>query len=505
MEEFIPGFPAQRSTVNGKGAPLAKSRSSLPEQLGAQELSREGSLEHYSRMRRSRRRHAAVRVVLVTLLVAMVALGTTAWAYVSNINAQLNKGVNKTLSSVLSDHEAGDPFYMLLLGIDKDESRAGGSEYGSSDNAYRSDSIMLVRIDPQNKKVTLVSIHRDTQVKLGSNGTQKINAAYSIGGAAYATQVISDFAGVPISHYAEVDMDGLAAVVDQVGGVTVDLPVDVKDPDYTGLDLKAGQNTLDGRTAALLCRARHAYDVYGDGDRYRAANQRIVISAVVQKVLASNPLTLASTVSTLAGYVTTDMDVSSIASLSTQFLGMDVNSDIMSGMEPTTPEYVNDTWYEICDTAAWKKMMDRVNRGLSPYEDGDQDLASDASARIGDNSSNASSTAATTQGGSTGERNASTSSDVEPSYSGDVLVLNGTHTDGLAGKTADKLDGAGFGASSGNAGASVQTTTITYTTGHEAEAAGVARTLGLKVTYKESNDSQYDGYDVVVTLGVDYE
>lgn len=503
MGGFNPDSLPQRARSTVKEPPLAKSRSSQPERLDAQELSREASLEHYSRKRRSRRRHAAVRAVLVTLLVAMVALGTTAWAYVSNINAQLNKGVNKTLSSVLSDHEAGDPFYMLLLGIDKDESRVEGSEYGSSDNAYRSDSIMLVRIDPQNKKVTLVSIHRDTQVNLGSNGTQKINAAYSIGGAAYATQVISDFAGVPISHYAEVDMDGLAAVVDQVGGVTVDLPVDVRDPDYTGLDLKAGQNTLDGQTAALLCRARHAYDAYGDGDRYRAANQRIVISAVVQKVLASNPLTLASTVSTLAGYVTTDMDVSSIANLSTQFLGMDVNSDIMSGMEPTTPEYVNDTWYEVCDTVAWRKMMDRVNQGLSPYEDGSQDLASDASARIGDGSPR--STATASKDGSPGEKGSTASPTIEPSYSGSVLVLNGTYTDGLAGRTAEKLDGSGFDASSGNAGSRAQTTTITYSRGHEAEAAGVAQALGLKATCKESNDSQYDDYDVVVTLGADCE
>lgn len=388
---------------------------------GSDALSRTTSAQHYAKKKGRRTRGKVIRFILVIVAIVVVAAAGAAFAYVQSLNTKLTSGVSEELKDQLTTSESGEPFYMLLLGTDRDEARAEGSEYGDDDSAYRSDSIMVVRVDPTNKKATLVSIHRDTLVDLGSNGQQKINAAYSIGGAAYATQVISEFAGVPISHYAEVDMDGMAAVVDEVGGIDVTLPIDVVDPNYTGLDLKAGTQHLDGTTAALLCRARHAYDAYGDGDAYRAANQRAVIEAVVEKVLTSNPVTMATTVQTMASYVRTDMDVQSIVALASQFQGMDVANDIYSGMEPTTSLYQNSTWYEICDVDAWRTMMMRVDQGLPPTEDGDvtdgtaaaNDVAANSSASSDDDSSTSedSSSTASTSATTTSETDESDTAD----------------------------------------------------------------------------------------------
>lgn len=86
-------------------------------------------------------------------------------------------------------------------------------------------------------------------------------------------------------------------------------------------------------------------------------------------------------VNTMAGMIKTDMDVSTIASLATQFRGMNVDTDVMAGMEPTTSQYKNDTWYEIYQTSAWRKMMSRVDRGLSPYESNADDPARGVSAQ----------------------------------------------------------------------------------------------------------------------------
>jgi len=168
-------------------------------------------------------------------------------------------------------------------------------------------------------------------------------------------------------------MDGLAAVIDCIGGIDVTLDMDVYDPEYTGIDLKAGEHHLDGYTAALFCRCRHAYDAIGDGDRYRAANQRQVITKVAKKVLSSDPATIAQTVSTMATYVRTDLDVQTIVGLAMQFIGMDLENGFYTGMEPTTARYINNTWYELCDTTAWRKMMRRVDQGLPPTEPGDVD------------------------------------------------------------------------------------------------------------------------------------
>lgn len=331
--------------------------------------SRDQTAERYSKLRRKRTRKGVLKGVLIALLIAALgAVGFGAW-YISKINATLNEGLGEELTTTLSVREKGQPFYMLLLGIDKDSDRMTDPEYGEEDYNYRSDSIMLVRVDPQKLKVSLLSIHRDIMMDMGEYGTQKLNAAYSIGGAANMVDVVSKFCDVPISHYAEVDMDRFTSIVDKVGGITVNLPVDVYDPDFTGLDLKAGEQTLDGRTAALLCRARHAYDNYGDGDVFRAANQRNVISGIVKKVLASDPVTMASLVSSLAESVRTDMDVATILALADEMRGLNVETDVYSAMTPTSGEIIDGIWYEIMDEDAWKIMMDRMRAGLPPRTD----------------------------------------------------------------------------------------------------------------------------------------
>ena len=140
---------------------------------------------------------------------------------------------------------------MLLMGTDKSEDRDASGEFG---DAYRSDSMMLARIDPQQKKVTLVSIERDTLVDIDGYGINKINAAYALGGPSLAVKTVSEFAGVPISHYAEINFDGFKAVVDALGGVDVNVSIDIDDPEAGG-SLSAGEQAINGDQALILCRS----------------------------------------------------------------------------------------------------------------------------------------------------------------------------------------------------------------------------------------------------------
>ena len=255
--------------------------------------------------------------------------------------------------------------------------------------------------------------------------------------------------------------------------------------------------TLNGDQALKLCRARHAYDKYGDGDAYRAANQRMVIGAILKKVLASDPATIASTVTTLADAVQTDLSISDIVSLATQFQGFDMSTNMFSGMEPTNSKYVNDTWYEICDTAAWKKMMTRVNQGLSPYENEDEDITLGV-AGAGTATKNANGTTSASETGT------SSSESAETDYSGSVAVLNGAGVSGLAGRIAATLDNQGFNATSDTADSyDYGTTSILYVgDANKAKAQAVADTLGLSNVV--ADDGTYSGTaDVVVILGAD--
>jgi len=342
----------------------------------------------YRNPQKSRKRSRKVGFIVLGVILVLIA-GGVAWGamYINQINQNI-KVDDENLDEALSERtDPGEPFYMLLLGVDKDQERTEDDEYGSSDNSYRSDSIMLARIDPQDVKVTLVSVHRDTYVDLGEYGEAKINAAFAYGGPSYSVEVLQTFCDVPISHYAQIDMDGFASIIDQIGGIDIYLDIDVYDPDYTGLDLKAGQQHLDGTTAALLSRSRHAYDDYGDGDVYRAANQRTIIEAVVKKVL-SDPTNLAATVTTLSEAVQTDMDVSEIVTLATQMRSLDTDNDIYTAMSPTTSTVIDGVYYEFCDVSDWQNMMVRVNQGLPPLEEGAYSVTDDLTSKTTSTDSN---------------------------------------------------------------------------------------------------------------------
>ena len=303
--------------------------------------------------------------VLAALVIAII-------GFVFSVSGQLNDGLDTTISSKLTPAVPGQPFYLLLVGTDKSADRV---ESGSTGGTFRTDSIILARVDPIAAKLTLVSIERDTLVDLGDYGNQKINAAYVYGGGALLVETVSELAGVPIAHYAEIDFDSFIQVVDALGGIDVNVPIDIDD-DLANVHLAAGEQTINGAEALGLCRARHAYDAYGAGDYYRTANQRMVLGAILRKALSGNPVSLFATIDSVATSVTSDLTGIDILVLGIRFLGFDMNEDLYSGLEPTNSTYVNGTWYELLDTTAWQTMMSRVDQGLSPYADASADPTS---------------------------------------------------------------------------------------------------------------------------------
>ncbi len=462
--------------------------------------SRSDGASSYSRKRQKRRHKVVLRGVLIGILCVLLAGGTALAMYLNNINSQLTSGLDQETKDLLADSiQYDDPFYMLLLGVDKSEERMNSSEYGQSESNYRSDSIILARIDPKGQKITLISLHRDTMTDMSDMGagTQKLNAAYSLGGPSYMIKCVEKLCGVDISHYAEVDFEQFAGIVDTIGGVDVDLPIDIQD-DYSGADLTAGEHTLNGQEALELARARHAYDSYGDGDVYRAANQRMLIAAIVKKVLTLDVASMTNAVSQLAGGVTTDIGLSDILGLAVQFKDLDVENNVYSGMEPTSGYYVNETWYEKIDEASWQSMMERVKQGLAPYAD---DSSDQTSGYIG---TMAGSSELTTSGGTagSGDDTASGSSSSEAEYTGTAVVVNVSGVSGAATSKAESLSTAGFTAEA-TSGESEATTTKVYYNGSaaKAKALGAAKTLGVSDANVVENDGTWTtSYDVVVVL-----
>ena len=464
----------------------------------ANPYSRGATADEYARDRRRKKRRRILLGVFIFVLVGLLGATGAAWAYINSIEEEMSEEITPEVVEALeapAEYDGGT-FYMLLMGTDKSAYREQTAAY-AGDN-FRSDSMILVRVDPQGKKVTMVSMHRDTEIDIDGYGMQKLNASYAIGGPALAIKTVSQMAGVPISHYAEINFDGFEEVVDALGGVEVDVPMEIND-DEAGGHVDAGLQTLSGEEALILCRSRHSYDQYGDGDRYRAANQRLVLGAIAKKLLSSDLATMANTITTLSQYITTDFKVGDIVALATTMKDIDPETDIYSAMEPTESEYRNDTWYEKLDEAAWKKMMGRVREGLPPTEENEIDeLNGTVLASIGDG------TAASSDrdGVQTADGKRQTFGETR---TGIVTIKNGNGINGVGAEALERISPLGYSADASNANSFnyAETVVVFDTPDQRVYAEELIDALGCGRAVQNSGEYVYDG-DFLILIGADW-
>lgn len=293
-------------------------------------------------------RKTAVIVAIVLALILGIA-GGALLAFWQNAReaAQIDDSIQEALEPV---EESIDPYWMLILGSD--------SRSEKSDRA-RSDVIMLCRIDPETPLVTMVSIPRDTKVNVEGYGTQKINAAYALGGAELAVKTVSSYSGVKISHYAEIYFSGLEDLVDQLGGVTVNVPEYCS---YKDVTLQPGVQELNGHEALVFSRCRKTYS---QGDFTRTKCQRILVEALVEKVLAQPATELPGVLTSATKCFKTDIPLEDLIKLATKMQGM--NKDCFySGMCPSTTGMVNGVSYTFSYINQWKLLMQKASAGEKP-------------------------------------------------------------------------------------------------------------------------------------------
>jgi len=153
------------------------------------------------------------------------------------------------------------------------------------------DTMLLLRFNPETKKVVVLSIPRDTRIEIPGHGVNKINAANSLGGPALSARSVSELmGGIGVDRYITINVQGVQALVDALGGVTVYVPKDMKyrdDSQHLYVNLKAGKQHLNGDQALQLLRFRH--DELGDIGRVQ--RQQMVLRALSEQAL--NPATLA--------------------------------------------------------------------------------------------------------------------------------------------------------------------------------------------------------------------
>lgn len=173
------------------------------------------------------------------------------------------------------------PFTILLLGIDSEEASI------KSSSSFNGDTIMLISFDPETLHATMFSIPRDTYVRMACGGNlTKINAA-AWGGTKCMVKTVENFTGLTIDYYAKINFRGVIDLVDVLGGITVDVPIDfcesnedrMEGPGYE-ICLNKGVQVLNGKQALALARHRKTLPL---GDFQRGQNQQLVVEGMINQ------------------------------------------------------------------------------------------------------------------------------------------------------------------------------------------------------------------------------
>ena len=237
-------------------------------------------------------------IVLVALIAAAIIIPAVGFVAVTALGAIFGRPsaaapVNGTpaASGQLSLGQLGgwrgtERVNVLVMGIDQRPKE--------DPNTSRSDSLILLTLDPVAKTAGMLSIPRDLYVPLPGRNTQdRINVAHALGGPKYAMQTVEYNFGVPVQYYVRVNFNAVIKLVDLLGGIDVYNEEDINDLSYPDMNfgydpfkLKAGWQHLDGATALKYARTRH-----GSSDFFRMRRQQQVVLAMRDKALDSGALT----------------------------------------------------------------------------------------------------------------------------------------------------------------------------------------------------------------------
>jgi LCP family protein required for cell wall assembly len=241
----------------------------------------------------TRRRLFQVFAILLGLFLAWAAAWTLASYFsfrdgVDAANARLSTKAKKALT-----HQDGLLFdtstTILLLGTDH-------ATVAGRQNSNRSDSIMLLRTDPGHDRIYYLSIPRDLYVEIPGKGMNRVNAAYQFGGPALAIRTVEKLTGLQVNHVAVVDFNQFRKLIDEIGGITVDVPKPIHSNRFdcpypaarcrtwTGWRFGKGKQHMDGERALVYTRIRENQLDPAENDLSRAERQQQVIQALSSKL-----------------------------------------------------------------------------------------------------------------------------------------------------------------------------------------------------------------------------
>ena len=325
--------------------------------------------------------------VALVLVVLLVAAGSYLWfrAQVSSANDRVSPEIRAVLQERPSTTlvAAGpvapvvepSPSAMNLLVIGSDSRSKDASSGG------RSDTLIIVHVDPEENYLSVLSLPRDLRVDIPGHGMGKLNTAFAFGGPALAIKTIEQTTGVDINHYLEVGFQAFSDIVDSLGGVYVDVDKRYYNPDYyyEPIDLYPGYQLLDGTDALDYVRFRHDRNM----DFGRMERQQRFMTALREQAMGWDlPFKLPGLISALFSNTTTDLDANEILRLTKWGIGLDgesIRGITLRGRTPT----INGASYVVVTEDQLAHAVDQLLYVSTPTDSTDATGTSDGS-RWGD-------------------------------------------------------------------------------------------------------------------------
>ncbi|MBZ6008866.1 LCP family protein [Leuconostoc gelidum subsp. aenigmaticum] len=314
--------------------------------------------------------HKLRNSILFLMTILLIVVSFFIWRTINSTKGVVDKsyaGAGLTKSRNVSNViKSGRPISILLYGTDTGEL---GRTYRG-----RTDSMMLLLINPKTKQTTMVSLPRDAMVSIvGYEDTfpQKLNAAYAYGSTATSIKTVEAFLNIPIDFYALVNMGGLANMVNQVGGISVDSPIDFtysqetahdygpnlyrfhknsnkyEHSDDNGKTWSKSKTKMDGDAALAFSRMR--YDD-PEGDYGRQKRQRIVLEGLIKKSANVSTLLNEKFMSTISSNVRTDLTFGDMTTMASKYIKAKNNivTEHMQGVSTSYPDSEgNNVSYEV--------------------------------------------------------------------------------------------------------------------------------------------------------------
>lgn len=271
----------------------------------------------------------------IFLLIVAFIIAAVAGAFFAS-SSLFNKPQKATKENLMI---AKDKVIVMIMGVDEREGDVG-----------RSDTLMVATLDPKKKKAAILSIPRDTRVKIRGNGFDKINAAYAYGGYHLTKDTVENLLGVEMEHYVLINVKSFKKIIDAIGGVEINVEKrmyyeDVWDDDGGLLiNLYPGMQHMDGNTAITYVRYRDE-----EGDIGRIARQQKFMQAVMDKITSPAIIPRIPTiVKEVIGSIQTDLSMKELIEFLTT-LKEAQRYGLQSEMLPGKPMYIDGISYWIPD------------------------------------------------------------------------------------------------------------------------------------------------------------